>query len=103
MFSELANIVLQNSGVVYGAAFDETFKVVHICIREQNELLKLCGAKYAQSVLEDTFHNIKKYLESNKNVLFAGTPCQVAGLKKYLHRDYTNLSPHHGKMWDNQK
>ena len=29
--------------------------------------------------------------EGRKRVLFTGTPCEVAGLKKYLRKEYDNL------------
>lgn len=55
------------------------------------DLAKLRGSKYAQSNLGDTFVKIKKLLQEGKVVFFSGTPCQVAGLKKYLKLDYRNL------------
>ena len=48
-------------------------------------------AKYSQSILGDSFLSIKKQLDSGRIVLFSGTPCQVAGLKAFLKRDYENL------------
>jgi len=37
------------------------------------------------------FFDVKSYLEANRQVLFVGTPCQVAGIKMYLGKDYNNL------------
>ena len=54
-------------------------------------LEKLRGAKYSQSWLGDTFKIIKEQLETGRNILFSGMPCQVAGLKAFLHQDYDNL------------
>ena len=91
IFSEIAKFVLNNDGCVYGAAYNDNFDVVHICVDNENELYKLRGAKYAQSDLSNTFNDIKLKLDSGKLVLFSGTPCQVAGLKAFLGNEYTNL------------
>ena len=91
IFSELAATILQRGGVIYGASYDDEGVVRHIEIKEQTELGKLRGAKYSQSILGDSFLSIKKQLDSGRIVLFSGTPCQVAGLKAFLKRDYENL------------
>ena len=91
IFSEIAAEVLKQGGVVFGAAYCDQFEIKHICIESEKELWKLRGAKYAQSVLGDTFICVKKYLKQNRLVLFSGTPCQVAGLKSYLKKDYDLL------------
>lgn len=91
VFSELAKIVFFQNGAVLGAAYDENFVVKHICIETEEELLKLRGAKYAQSDLGNSFIEIRNRLKNNQKVLFSGTPCQVAGLKSFLRRDYDNL------------
>lgn len=90
-FMELAQKILENHGAVYGAAYDSDFSVHHISALNQSELMKLCGAKYAQSDLERCFIEIQKRLRQGQQVLFAGTPCQVAGLKSFLRREYRNL------------
>lgn len=91
IFTELAKLVLAQGGAVYGAAYNKSFQVVHVCIENEAEIEALRGAKYAQSELGDTFSQIKKMLEIGRFVLFSGTPCQVAGLKAYLQREYENL------------
>ena len=91
IFSEIAKCILDNGGYVYGAAYNDNFVVVHICVDNENELYKLRGAKYAQSDLRNTFNDIKHKLDDGKLVLFSGTPCQVAGLKAFLGNEYTNL------------
>lgn len=91
VFTALAEYVLLFEGIVYGAAFDDKFCVVHARIDNVYDLESLRGSKYVQSDLNDTFRFIKKDLCSNKMVLFSGTPCQCAGLKKYLNLEYDNL------------
>ena len=91
VFSELASAVLNENGAVYGAAYDTSFNVKHICIEKPEDLKHLRGAKYAQSEMGHIFKDIKKRLENKQMVLFSGTPCQVGGLKAYLNKDYSNL------------
>lgn len=91
IFSELAMQILSQDGVVYGAAYDEQFEVKHCCIDNVEELWKLRGAKYAQSNLESIFPDVLGKLQKGKKVLFSGTPCQVAGLKSFLRKEYDNL------------
>ena len=91
IFSELAISVLEASGCVYGASYDEDGTVRHIQIDGKEELEKLRGAKYSQSILGNSFQKIMKNLDEGKMVLFSGMPCQVAGLKSFLRKDYGNL------------
>lgn len=91
VFSELAKEVIQNQGAVYGAAYDEEFNVRHICIEDIDSLYKLRGAKYAQSEIHDCFKQIKVRMQNQQYVLFSGTPCQVAGLKSFLGKEYETL------------
>lgn len=92
LFSEFAIEVLNNGGIVFGAAYDDEFRVQHIGIDYKEELEQFFGAKYSQSDLGDTFKQILCELKNNREVLFAGTPCQVAGLKSFLRKDYNNLT-----------
>ena len=83
IFTELSRQIIALGGVVYGAAYDETFAVKHYCATDEEGLQKLRGAKYAESQLVDTFTEIKTRLDNGQKVLFSGTPCQVAGLKAF--------------------
>lgn len=91
IFTELADNVLKEGGIVFGASYDANGTVKHIGIDEKCDLSKLRGAKYSQSVLGECFHSVKYHLNLGKKVLFSGTPCQVAGLKAFLQKDYVNL------------
>lgn len=90
-FSLLADYILAQGGVVCGAAWDKDFNVEHIIIDKQKDLKRLKGVKYIQSSTQKTFSEIKRLLCDNIMVLFVGTPCQVAGLKAFLHKTYDNL------------
>ena len=91
VFSALANKVVSLGGVVFGAGYDESICVVHKSASRQEEIKGLRGSKYVQSDVKDTYKSVKDNLKSGKKVLFAGTPCQCAGLSKYLSKEYSNL------------
>ena len=91
MFTHLASNVINAGGVVFGAAFDEEFGVRHICVDNIDDLYKLRGSKYLQSIVGDSFKETEKYLKSGRKVYFSGTPCKISALLKYLKKDYDNL------------
>ena len=91
MFSLVAGHVLEQGGVVFGAAFDGYMTVRHTAAASPAELAAMRGTKYVQSDLGDTFRQVKEQLETGRQVLFTGLACQVDGLKHFLGRDYDNL------------
>ncbi len=91
VFTLIAESVIKNGGVVFGAAFSEDFSVEHTEAVQISELDKLKCSKYVQSDLKDSFKRVKKYLEEDKSVLFCGTPCQVEGLLSFLKQPYEGL------------
>ena len=85
IFSVIADKVLNNQGVVFGAAIDqETSVVYHTMIDKSSEMHLLRKSKYQQSVVGDSYKQAANRLNEDKMVLFSGTPCQVAGLISYL-------------------
>lgn len=91
VFSEVAIQILNNKGVVFGASYDKHFAVQHSYVERIEDLRLLCGAKYSVSNIGNSYVQVKKFLDMQKQVLFAGTPCQVAGLKSFLRKPYANL------------
>jgi len=92
VFSALAEYILSKDGVVVGAAFDEQLVVHHIIIEDPSQLNRLRGSKYVQSEISSRLYkSIRSYLQKGRTVLFSGTPCQIAGLHGYLHKEYNNL------------
>ena len=92
VFSSLAKKIINENGVVFGAAFSDDFQFVHhILIKYIDEIKVLMGSKYIQSEMGDCFFKVKRQLEMGELVLFSGTPCQIAGLKGFLGKDYDNL------------
>lgn len=90
-FTELAKYVIKQNGVVFGVRFDENLNVIHTYIENENDIKYLRGSKYVQSNTKNSFKEVKQFLEEKKLVLYSGTPCQIAGLKCFLHKDYSNL------------
>ena len=92
IFTLIAEEILNQGGVVFGAAFDDDFKSVHhIFVDNTDDLEKLQGSKYVQSKIGDTYKQAEDYLEGGRKVLFTGTPCQIGGLYSYLKKPYNNL------------
>lgn len=90
-FTEIARPILERGGVVFGCALDSDLKAVHTYVESMEDLTKLRGSKYVQSYIGDSYRQAKKFLVEGREVLFSGTPCQIAGLKAYLRKDYNNL------------
>ena len=83
-FIAISDVILKMGGVVYGAGYDEHFRVIHKRATTSIERDEFKGSKYVQSDLTGIFRQIKKDLESGFPVLFSGTPCQTAGLNSYI-------------------
>lgn len=93
-FAEYAKSVLNNNGVVYGATMlneNGEFNPKHIRITRVSEIEKIQGSKYVQSSIEDIFKLLQKDLDNGVEVLFSGTPCQIAAIKTFLKKEYANL------------
>lgn len=91
MFSVLAEWVLSQGGVVYGAAMNDRLQVVHRSAETSDQHAALRGSKYVASDLGDVFRQVKQQLVAGRLVLFSGTPCQAEGLLAFLGRPYENL------------
>lgn len=78
--------------VVYGAAFDESFNVKHIRTNTYEDYKKLRGSKYVRSELGDSFKSVIDDLNKGYIVIFSGTPCQIAGLKKRVDTNKVNTA-----------
>lgn len=91
IFTMLAEVVISRGGVVFGARFNEEWEVVHDYTETIEGLSVFRGSKYVQSRIGSCFQQAKEFLLSGREVLFSGTPCQIAGLKLFLRKDYENL------------
>ena len=85
LFTVRAEAVLAENGCVFGAAFADDFQTVrHVMVENSEGMTALRGSKYVQSEMGSCFSAVKEQVEAGRKVLFSGTPCQVAGLKRYL-------------------
>ena len=91
IFSLLAEEILEEGGVVFGAAFDGQMMVHHVAVESVRDLERLRGSKYLQSRIENSYADVKAYLAADRKVLFSGTACQIAGLLHFLGRPYEKL------------
>ena len=91
-FYELARFVIDQSGIVFGARFSSDFKkVYHTFATTMDDVKPMMVSKYVQSEVGSSYQDVKRYLNDNRLILFTGTPCQIAGLKAFLGKDYDNL------------
>ena len=91
----LSRSVVEQGGVVFGCAMESregNLCPAHAAAENMEQLPGLQGSKYVQSYIGDTYRQAKEALQAGRQVLFTGTPCQIAGLRGYLgQKDYPNL------------
>lgn len=91
VFQLLAEEIINQNGVVCGAALDHSCAVEHREVETIKELDALRGSKYVQSELYSIYEDVRCRLDEQCKVLFSGTPCQIAGLKVFLKGDHPHL------------
>lgn len=91
VFTLLAEKIIKDGGVVFGARFNENWEVVHDYTDTIEGLEQFRGSKYVQSTVGESFKQAETFLKAGRKVMFTGTPCQIAGLRKFLRKDYKNL------------
>ena len=90
IFSMLAEKTIEKGGVVFGARFDSQFEVEHAAADTMEGIKDFRGSKYLQSRIGNTYAEVRTLLRQGRKVLYTGTPCQIAGLKKFLGKDADN-------------
>ena len=91
IFALLASVVLQNGGMVFGCAEIKPGMVRHCSIKDIQDIISLQGSKYVESDMTGVYSEVREVLESGSQVLFSGTPCQIAGLRSFLHKEFDSL------------
>lgn len=86
VFGLLARDVLADGGAVCGAAWaDGCRRVEHVIVEDVASLDHVMRSKYVQSSVDrEVYEGVRDAIRSGRRVLFAGTACQVAGIKRYL-------------------
>lgn len=87
----IAQSFLDDGGVVYGCDGTNIHHVNHRRITELTQLRFIQGSKYIQSDISNIYKEVLEDLKNDKNVLFIGLSCQVAGLNQYLKKEYSNF------------
>lgn len=91
IFSVLAEKMLADGGYICGAVWTEDFGAKHIISNRRENLLRIRGSKYFQSDMTGVYREIRSVLAKGEKVLVCGCPCQMAGLRAFLRKDYDNL------------
>lgn len=91
LFTLLAEHTIEQGGIVFGVRWDEEWNVRHDYTETKEELVKFRSSKYVQSIIGDSYLKAEKFLKEGREVMFTGTPCQIAGLKHFLRKEYDNL------------
>jgi acetyltransferase-like isoleucine patch superfamily enzyme/coenzyme F420-reducing hydrogenase beta subunit len=91
LFSALANKMYDEGGYVAGAVYTDDFSVKHIVSNKREDLLRIRGSKHFQSDMTGLFKQIKRLLDYGEKVLVCGAPCQMAGLRLFIGKEYENL------------
>ena len=92
VFSLLATNVISRGGVVFGAVYSNDYRSVYMTKAETiDEIAPMRGSKYVFCETRNTYKEAKEELDAGRLVLYTGTPCQIAGLRTYLGKDYDNL------------
>lgn len=82
-YTAFAESFLEKAGILYGVEYSGT-GARYVRVSGKDRLYRLKGSKYIQADMGDSFQQIRCDLEAGKSVLFAGTPCYVDGLKRYV-------------------
>lgn len=88
VFFALAKKIIEEGGVVFGAKFNENWEVVHDYAETLENVKAFQVSKYVQSKIGDSFRVAERILKEGRKVMFTGTPCQLAGLRLFLRKDY---------------
>ena len=91
VFTLLAEACITNGGVVFAARFDDSWKVVHDKVDNLDYLKFFRGSKYSQSCIGDSYKLTRSLLDEGRSVMFVGTPCQIAGINRYLDKPSERL------------
>lgn len=88
VFGLLARDALSRGGVVAGAAWaDGCRELRHVVVEDESGLDSVMRSKYVQSsVGRGVYEGVRGALREGRPALFAGTACQVAGMRSYLGR-----------------
>ena len=92
LFTILASYVIGKGGAVFGAVYSNDYRRVYMTVANSiEEVAPMRGSKYVFCETNNTYQEAKDILDSGRYVLYTGTPCEIAGLRTFLGREYENL------------
>lgn len=87
IFASIAEKLLSEGWYVVGCMMTDDLSPCHIIVSDEISLQSLYGSKYVQSSTEGIYRRVGELLKTGKRVLFSGTPCQVAAVKRFTNAD----------------
>ncbi len=91
IFYTIASAIIKKGGVVFGTKYNNIWGAEFACVDTIEGLRELMVSKYVQSNVGTAYKDCKDYLKNGRQVFFIGTSCQIAGLKTFLGKEYSNL------------
>ncbi len=91
LFTAISDVVLNQGGAIAAAVMRPNFVVEHALAFTREERDRMRHTHYVQSDTSQIYIQVQEQLENGKLLLFVGTPCQVAGLRNFLRKPYSNL------------
>lgn len=83
--------VVEQGGAAFGVRYKDGFNLTFDFAETVEEINHFLGSQYVQAETSAVYKTVRSFLEKNREVLFVGTPCQVAGLLAFLGKKYENL------------
>lgn len=90
LFSLAARKILGEGGSVFGCVWRDD-AACHVRADDAAGAAAMRGSKYVQSDPRATYRECREVLAAGRPVLYTGTPCQIAGLRQFLGRDWPGL------------
>ncbi len=81
-FTALAQVILSQNGVVFGASYADDFTSAVITSTEERSMEALRGTKYTQCYPNHVFSRVDEMLTAERPVLLVGTPCMICSARK---------------------
>lgn len=82
IFTALTDVVLEQSGVIYGCGLTDSFDACHFRTETSVGRDRMRGSKYVQSSMKGIYKQVIQDLKNDRIVLFSGTSCQVQAMRQ---------------------
>ncbi len=89
-FSAICKAYAMKRDCVFFGSTSDRLKIYHTYVENINNINIFNSSKYGQSEIGESYKQVKVFLDKKKYVVFSGTPCQIAGLIKFLGKTDTS-------------